>query len=226
MEKQNDKKPLEKSSHKLVKPHLGRIFLSRLFDIIICSIPTIVLSFLNPIHDWKTFLINIPISQTILFLYFILIPYFLKGNTLGKLIFNLRLKKEDESKIKLKDIFFREFYFLYIPLLFQIVVQIIMGIIIFTNSKDTDLNFVLKIINSIGYTFLAMWFIYIPLTIYLQKENISSIDLKLNTRVYYLEKILVFEKKEVNKKHVHLENEKPGKIDISEIDKIIGEENE
>ncbi|WP_339021044.1 RDD family protein [Spiroplasma endosymbiont of Atherix ibis] len=226
MEKQNNKSHLKKSSHKLVKPHLGRIFLSRLFDIIICSVPTIVLSFLNPIHDWKTFLINISISQVILFVYFILVPYFLKGNTLGKLIFNLRLKKEDQSKIKLKDILFREFYFLYIPLLFQIIVQIIMGIIIFTNSKETDLSFVLRIINSIGYTFLAIWFIYIPLTIYLQEENISSVDLKLNIRVYYLEKILIFEKKEIYKKHIHLENDRPGKVDVSEIDKIIGEENE
>ncbi|QHX36344.1 RDD family protein [Spiroplasma sp. BIUS-1] len=217
---------IEKSSHNLVKPHLGRIFFARLFDIIICSIPTLVLSMLNPIHNWETLLINIPVSQLILFAYFILIPYFLKGNTLGKLIFNLRLKKDDDTKIKMKEIFLREFYFLYIPLIFQITIQIIMGIVIFTNSQTEDLNFTLKIINNIGYVFLAMWFIYIPLTIYLQKENISAVDLKLKTRVYYLEKILIIEKKEKEKVHVHLKDDKPGKINLAEIEKLIGEKDE
>ncbi|WP_158499808.1 RDD family protein [Spiroplasma diminutum] len=205
---------------------MGRIFFARLFDIIICSIPTIILIFLNPIKSWQTLLINISISQILLFFYFVLLPYFSKGNTFGKFLFKLRLKKIKDSKLKLRDIFLREFYFLYIPLIFQLLSQTIMGIILFTSPHDSENGFLLKLINNISYTFLAIWFIYIPLTIYLQKENISAIDLKLGTRVFFLEKIIKNEKRESKNTHVHLQNDKPGKIDIKEIEKIIGEENE
>ncbi|WP_339034311.1 RDD family protein [Spiroplasma endosymbiont of Cantharis rufa] len=223
MTNQNNKKDF---SHNLVKPHLGRIFFARLFDIIICSIPTLLLSFLNPIHDLKSLLINIPVSQIVLFFYFVLLPYLCKGNTLGKLIFNLRLKKINNEKIRISEMFLRELYFLYVPLFFLLIIQIIMGVILFTTPKDSDNMILLKIINNIGYTFLAMWFIYIPLTIYLQKDNIASIDLKLKIRAYFLEKIVVVEKKYESINHIHLQKNRPGKIDLEEIKKITGEEDE
>ncbi|ALD66005.1 RDD family protein [Spiroplasma cantharicola] len=223
---QENQKDERDSFRNLVKPHLGRIFFARFFDIILCSIPTLLLSFLNPIHDLKSLLINIPISQIVLFFYFVFLPYFCKGNTLGKLIFNLRLKKSNYEKIKMSEIFFRELYFLYIPLFFLLIIQIIMGIILFTSPRDSNNMIILKIINNIGYAFLAMWFMYIPLTIYLQKDNISAIDLKLKTRVYYLEKIIIIEKNEQEFDHVHLQKNKPGKINLEEIKKIIGEEDE
>ncbi|WP_338985267.1 RDD family protein [Spiroplasma endosymbiont of Diplazon laetatorius] len=229
MAHQEEKNYIENSSHNLVKPHLGRIFFARLLDVVLCSVLPLVLAIIQPISNWQTFLINFSVSQLIIFSYFVLLPYFWKGNTLGKLILNLRLKKTNDEKIKMRDVFLREFYFLYIPLIFQIFVQIILGIIIYTTPKDEQnesTEFILKIINNIGYVFLAMWFIYIPLTIYLQKENLSAIDLKVKTKVFYLEKVLVITRIEKEKKHIHLQNDKPGKIDVKEIEKIIGEENE
>ncbi|AUM62346.1 RDD family protein [Spiroplasma monobiae] len=227
MTHQEEKNIIEKSSHNLVQPHLGRIFFARLFDLIVCSIPTLILTFLNPITDLKTLFINLPVSQIVLFIYFILLPYFWKGNTIGKLIFSLRLIKDNNKKIKMKEIFFREFYFLYIPLVIQLVIQLIIGLIIFTSDDPENiksLSFIVTTIRNIGFTFLAIWFIYIPITIYLQKEHISAVDLKLNTKVYYLEKVLIINKREKSKNHIHLQKDRPGNFDLEEIDKIIDQD--
>ncbi|AGR40792.1 RDD family protein [Spiroplasma taiwanense] len=228
-------KKQKNSSYNLVKPHLGRIFFARLFDLILCSIPNFILLFFYKISDWQSALINISVSQIFIFLYFVIIPFLLKGNTIGKKLFHLKLVNIQNQKIKISNIFLRELYFLYIPLLFQLVCQII-SIIIFANFSPGNNNqnengwTIANIIQNIGYTFCGIWFLYIPLTIYLQKDKLSSIDLKLKLRVFFLEKILVknqkvdIEGKKVN--HIHLENDLPGNVNIKEIEKLIGENNE
>lgn len=44
----------------------------------------------------------------ILLVYYILIPMFLKGQTIGKMVFRLKLVNEDSSEVDYKVLFFRE----------------------------------------------------------------------------------------------------------------------
>ncbi|QBQ07319.1 serine hydrolase [Spiroplasma gladiatoris] len=219
----------KKSNYKLSSsqewqiPHLGRIFFARLIDLTISSIPMIILLFLYKVEDWKSATIVTTLNITFLFLYFVLLPIFLKGNTIGKLILNLRLKKEN-LKINFWDIFCRETYFVFIPTLIQILFQIITLVVFITLNKDksdeTKGKESITLLQNISYLVYVCWYLYIIATIALQKKHQAAIDVKRKIIVKHKVKILKIEniKKEKEKKHSHLKDHKPGLINVDDIE--------
>ncbi|QEH61339.1 hypothetical protein SCHIN_v1c01410 [Spiroplasma chinense] len=211
------------------KPHLGRVFFARLFDTILASIPMIILIALYRASNWQSALIITSVNLTTLFLCFVLLPYFLKGNTLGKLMLNLRLVKKDDSKVTFWNILAREIYYVFIPVFIQLISQILI-IVIFVklnsdNSDELKGKEPLTLLQNLSYLLYTCWYLYICLTIALQKENQSSIDHKMKLWVRHVVKIdanLVKVKEE--KPHVHLKENRPGLIDIEQIDELFEDE--
>lgn len=206
---------------------LQRIFFARILDLILSCLPGFLIIFFITSHDWKSALILVSISFFVIFFYFILLAYWLKGNTIGKLIVRIRLIKKNKSKVTFKECFLRELYHLLCPFLFQLVMQII-AVIIFTflnsDGKSITYSTLGMVFVSLGNAFYLVWFFYVSFTIMIQQDHQSAIDCKL--KIY-----CVMQKKEVktkenlvvnlNKDHIHLEKKKPGQFDIKEIDKLL-----
>ncbi|QGS51550.1 serine hydrolase [Spiroplasma tabanidicola] len=211
------------SSQEWNVPHLGRIFFARLFDIVLSSIPMIILFFTYKAENWKTAVVVTSTNLIFLFFYFVVLTYFLKGNTIGKLIFNLRILKENK-KITFWDIFLREIYFTFIPIIIQIIFQIIIITVFWNINKDNNEKpqgkETIKLLQNISYLFYVCWYLYIIITISLQKQHQTGFDMKRKIFVKHKIKKLTELKKEklINKKHTHLKDDRPGLINLNELD--------
>ncbi|ASP27863.1 transmembrane protein [Spiroplasma corruscae] len=218
---------MEKSIRELEykTPAISILFLARLIDLLIASAPMLLIYIFYKIYDWQSLLIVFSIFNAIVFTYFVLIPYWLKGNTLGKLICNLRLIIYSKKRLFF-CIILREIYYLYIPLLFQLLTQII-ALLFFKyyrpgdNNIDTNGWKIAVMIKNIGNVFFAIWFFYLVITIYLNPNKRSAIDAKFNIKVLYISKKIKQDKVVVMNQEN--ENRGPGLFDMSKI--IIDKEN-
>lgn len=215
------------SSQNWVPAHLGRVFFARFFDIVISSVPMLIVFIFYRVVDSKTALIAVSSGLLTIFLYFNIVPLFFKGKTLAKLMFGLKIIHLENKKITFKILFIRELYFLYIPLLFQLLCQIaaVSIFLLFTSDGEENANLMASttsfILQRIGYAFYVGWFLYLLITIYLQVDHIAAIDLKLKIRV--LHTIKVYNEPNIKKEtHIHLENKKPGIINLEELNFIQG----
>ncbi|AOG60059.1 hypothetical protein SHELI_v1c01040 [Spiroplasma helicoides] len=207
----------------LKTPHLGRVFFARLFDLLFCSIPTIFLFFFYPSRDWSSAFVSVAVNLLVLFFYLVVLSFILKGNSFGKLIFNLRIKKSDEKKLLFRDVFYREIYYVFIPTFIQIFFQIII-ILVFqkvTNEgkRDEDAENLIILLQNLSYLFYFCWYLYICITIVLQKNHLSSIDIKRNTIILHKLKTIKINKKieEPNESHIHLDKNRPGIVDLNDL---------
>lgn len=221
------------ASKTYVKASLWRIFFARAFDLLLTSIPTTVMVILYRVSNWESAAIVSSVGLCTYLLFFMFLPYIFKGNTLGKLIFNIRLRKED-SKITFKDLFIRESYFLLIPWFVQFIAQIsIMLIVTYTdpgnNNPYQNGSFIALTIRNISYLFFMVWFIYIGVTIKLQEDNQAVVDMKRKIVVVEREaledrKTITKEEKEIitrERKHIHLSDIQPGNIGEDVLKEII-----
>lgn len=231
------KKENQDVNYKIVysKPSLWRIFAARFLDLMICSIPSIILILLYPAHDLISAVIVTVTNFFVIFIYFILLPFFLKGNTAAKWMLNLRMKNLEDKKITFKICFIRELYFLLIPLFFQIICQIIIIIIFnYTNPGNNDPlkngMIVGLFIQNISYLFFVIWFIYILITIKLQEDHQAAIDYKMKINIFHLTKkynqidVVDYKNNREKNLHIHLEDKQPGNIDENILKEIIEDE--
>ncbi|ATZ16632.1 RDD family protein [Entomoplasma freundtii] len=164
---------------------LGRIFLARIIDLILIAIPGFAIRFLVAIKpdQWHLLYLNLGLTISLTLLYFVILPFFQKGQTLGKLICGIRLKAKGKKQPSLWHLFLREVYFLFIPWLVAVGTQI--GAILIMKSATPlpsegiprEVKMAL-LLTQIGYLFYLAWFLYLVFSIKVQDDHQAIVDLK------------------------------------------------
>lgn len=173
-----------------------RVLFARIFDILISAIPGFVCAAVLKDHvvgNWVGATVNLSIGLGVIIFYFMVLPYFLGGNTLGKLIFGIRLKhKGTKPKVKFYMLAARETFFMLIPWVVALIFFII-ALVVMDQSHPDDpdqkgtSNTGAYIIYQLGYLFYFLWFFFLCITIKVQPEHQAGIDLKFNLFVVYKE---------------------------------------
>jgi uncharacterized RDD family membrane protein YckC len=220
----------EKFATDEMKPaSLTRIFFARLVDVIISCIPGVILGFFYHAHDWASAAILVTSSFALMFLYFILLAYWCRGNTIGKLMFGLRLIHLTGDKIGFREVLGREIYHVFIPWFFQLLTQIATVVVAQYLNPDGSIQTyvtVCIVLQNVGSLFYFVWFLYVGVTIKGQVDHQSAVDFRFKIYCVYHEydKVAKEEDKPVEN-HVHLEQNMPGAFDVNEIDKILEGDN-
>ncbi|QVK02639.1 RDD family protein [Mycoplasma mycoides] len=208
---------------------LWKVFFARLFDLLICSIPLIIMSFFlkTKTGDIISLVIKYLVSFLWTFFYFVILSFLLKGNSLSKKLFKIELKSLKTNKISFFQILIRETWFIFIPLFIGFISTLIFAFLLpvsFTKTQSWRISLSL-IIYQIGLVIVLFWFLGLMISIRLQTNHQSFIDIKLGLIVIGKQKII---KQEAivsnqiltrNDKHISL-NEQPGNFDLEFIDEL------
>ncbi|KNG79472.1 RDD family protein [Mycoplasma sp. HU2014] len=210
-----------------------KLLFARLFDLIIGSIPMILIDLLwkSQPGDVVILLARYLISLIWMFLYFVVLSWTLKGQSLSKKIFKLQLISLEKKPISFKDIFLRELVFIFIPFIIGMISTSIFALILPTNiSNDNKFRiFISAIIYQFGLIIIFFWWLAIAISIKFQKLHQANIDIKLKLIVVDKKQQQKIEKHDFNKmlkrdeKHISL-SDQPGNFDIDFIDEIRNEE--
>lgn len=207
---------------------LTRIFFARVIDLFISLVPGMFLTFFYHAHDVESAAIIVGSSFAILFFYFILLAYWCRGNTIGKLMLGLKITHPDGTKPKFREVLGREIYNVFVPWFLQLILQIIILVIAYQLNPDGSNKVYLTIcysLQNIESLFYLIWFMYVGFTIKAQADHQSAVDYKFQLfcrYVGYTKTKKVVEEKEI-KHHVHLDDNMPGNFDVNEIDKLLEE---
>ncbi|ARU92264.1 transmembrane protein [Spiroplasma clarkii] len=139
----------------------------------ITAIPSIILLIFYPVTDWVGAVVVTAVGLLVILLYFVTIPSFFAGMTLGKLILGLRLDRH-EKKIGFLALLARETYYLFIPSFILLICQITTIVVYSAMSKNQNISQeniseTLNLIQRIGYLIYVCWYLFVCVTIYLQK---------------------------------------------------------
>jgi len=220
-------KQVEKKQYKLAS--LTRITFARLFDLLLVSIFQFLVSFFvgTKSGDLTSLAIVMSSNLVILMVYFIGLPCLLHGNTLGKLIFNLRLKVQSEDqKVRWYMIFLREIYFWLTPWLISLIATIL-AIVILKGNQNDGFQFSANFIFNLGYLFFLFWYLFLALTIKIQKQHQSGIDLKFDLYVVNAKPLLKSEEKKVVSRQVydHISlTEMPGNFNDDNLKELVNDQ--
>ncbi|WP_434325662.1 RDD family protein [Mycoplasma leachii] len=224
--KTNDFK-LDINNYKLAS--LWKVFFARLFDLLICSIPLIIISIFFKIKtgDIVGLLAKYLVSFVWTFFYFVVLSFLLKGNSCCKKLFKIELKSLNTKKISFKQVLVREIWFIFIPLFIGFIFTIIFALLLPSNfvKKQAWRISLSLIIYQIGLVIVLFWFLGLMISIRLQTNHQSFIDIKLNLIVIEKQKTIVNRQIKSNKiltrndKHISL-NEQPGNFDLEFINEL------
>ncbi|AHI53503.1 hypothetical protein SSABA_v1c00910 [Spiroplasma sabaudiense Ar-1343] len=208
---------------------MTRIGFARIFDLLICSIPAMIATFFLPLQGWTSILASSMIAFVVLVSYFIVVPLFFHGNTIGKIIFRIKLKKA--SKITFLNIFLRESFFVILPWLISMLLKIgAFTIFSIGDSQNDNPNsngfWIAFAIGRLGDLFYLVWALFLFLTIKIQTNHQSGIDLRFG--IYAVKNIALEDRKDFVKsspteevgKHVHLQDNLPAKFSEDVIKEI------
>jgi len=165
---------------------LKRIAWARLFDILFVSLLQFIPAFFfnrHQVGNWQSMAVTVSAGLIILIAYFIILPLCCKGNTLGKLIFNLRLVQDNDQKPKWYMIISRELYFWFIPWALGVLLTSVSLILYQVNPENHALVATTKFLYNFGYVFFVLWYFFLAISIKLQKHHQASIDLKFHLHV-------------------------------------------
>ncbi|AVP49450.1 RDD family protein [Williamsoniiplasma luminosum] len=207
-----------------------RIFFARFFDLLILAIPWVILNatWKSTPGDWLPIIVLVTSSFLATIVYFVIIPYWTKGNTLGKLLFQIRLKQKGKGKPDFLPLLFRESYFLLIPWFLAFLFQVITILIFQSTTKDketADAIWMLVFLKNIGFLFYGLWLFFVGMSIKFQKNHQASVDLKYGVYVVYKEEFHGWSKPNKDKlitnqeTHVSLK-EQPGNFNEDQIEEI------
>ncbi|AVN61230.1 RDD family protein [Mesoplasma florum] len=175
-------------------PSLWKIFFARLTDLIISSLLFLILGFIfkDQAKEGNWIFLFIIFSAALIwnFSYFVLLPYFFNGKTVGKIIFRIKLVKFKASeKLKFKDIFERELWFILLPWCLLYLGNILFLFLMskYDKTKSSVYLDAGYIIYQLNYWIFLIWNIAIALSIKLQKNHQASVDMK-NKVIVVLEK--------------------------------------
>jgi len=162
---------------------LKQIAWARLFDIFLVSLFQFLPAYFfnrHQVGNWQSMGLTVGLGLIILISYFIILPLCLKGNTLGKLIFKLRLLQQNGQKPKWYMLVFRELYFWFIPWALGVLLTSVSLILYQTNPESKPLVATTKFLYNFGYVFFVLWYFFLAISIKLQKNHQSTIDLKFH----------------------------------------------
>ncbi|WP_026389571.1 RDD family protein [[Acholeplasma] multilocale] len=232
----------DKKTYRLA--NIYRVLFARLFDFILASLPGFIVGIiLKPgseanIENWSLMFATLGTNLAFLTLYFVIIPFFLNGNTLGKIIFRIKMVQEEDKKITFGALAAREAFFILIPWAVTLITQIIAFLIFKQVDVDQEnskaIYAVGVIIGQIGYLLFAGWLILIGLSIKVQDQQQSFIDIKFGIFVVNAiaeeDKVIIKKEKQDKKlsredKHISL-TEQPGNFNQEMIDEIYVSERE
>lgn len=224
--KTNDFK-LDINNYKLAS--LWKVFFARLFDLLICSIPLIIISIFLKIKtgDIIGLLTKYLVSFVWTFFYFVVLSFLLKGNSCCKKLFKIELKSLTTNKISFKQVLVREIWFIFIPLFIGFIFTIIFAFLLPSNfvKKQAWRISLSLIIYQIGLVIVLFWFLGLMVSIRLQANHQSFIDIKLGLIVIEKQKLIVNKDIKSNiiltrkDKHISL-NEQPGNFDLEFINEL------
>ncbi|EOA07388.1 Hypothetical protein, predicted transmembrane protein [Mycoplasma yeatsii 13926] len=210
-----------------------KLLFARLFDLIIGSIPMVLIDLLwkSQPGDVVILLTRYLISIIWMFLYFVVLTWTLKGQSLSKKIFKLQLISLEKKPITFKDIFLRELVFIFAPFLIGMISTTIFALILPVNiNNDNRFRiFISAIIYQFGLIIVFFWWLVIMISIKFQKLHQANIDIKLHLVVVYKKQQVKIQKHDFNKmlkrdeKHVSL-TDQPGNFDNDFIYEIQNEE--
>ncbi|AJM71669.1 RDD family protein [Mycoplasma yeatsii] len=210
-----------------------KLLFARLFDLIIGSIPMILIDLLwkSQPGDVVILLTRYLISIIWMFLYFVVLTWTLKGQSLSKKIFKLQLISLYKKPITFKDIFLRELVFIFAPFLIGMISTTIFALILPVNiNNDNRFRiFISAIIYQFGLIIVFFWWLVIMISIKFQKLHQANIDIKLHLVVVDKKQQIKIQKHDFNKmlkrdeKHVSL-TDQPGNFDNDFIYEIQNEE--
>lgn len=170
--------------------NIYRIMFARLFDLLLSAIPGIVINSVlmskpENIGNWPL-IIGVLVGTFVwTIIYFVILPLFFHGNTFGKLILNIRLKrKSGNKKISFWMLMIREAYFTFIPWLVVVIAQVI-AVAIMGNYQDETLNqspglIAASLVINLANIFYILWLSFVAVTIKIQQHHQASIDLKFH----------------------------------------------
>lgn len=209
---------------------LWRIIFARLTDLIISSLLFLILGFIfkNKANEGNWVFLFVIFSTALIwnFSYFVLLTYLLKGKTVGKIIFKIKLVKlKLNQKIKFMDIFSRELLFVIAPWCLLYVGNMLF-LFLMMKYEQTSKDIYLSsgyVIYQVNYWIFLIWNIAIALSIKMQKNHQDSIDIKHQILVVLEKpKALKIKHKLVRK---FVLKETPGKFDKDVLD-VIGNSDE
>ncbi|WP_424526857.1 RDD family protein [Spiroplasma endosymbiont of Glossina fuscipes fuscipes] len=220
--------------HPLARPL--RVIFVRFLDIILASLIPLVLTLTMNYWDaqrtvWAPIVV-IGITFLLFFCYFVLLPYFWDGKTVGKFLFQIKLVNTEE-KLKLGVIFSRELFIIFLPWFIVLLTNLSLNLIFHVNLGDlfrtTNKNPVTIIVIRIVTTTYFLWYLGLIFAVALNPNHQILFD-----RHFHLfnvkTKPIVKKQKKVSKKpitratqHVHLQKDQPGNISdevLKEIDEL------
>ncbi|ELL44447.1 hypothetical protein SMIPMB4A_v3c6960 [Spiroplasma melliferum IPMB4A] len=220
--------------HQLARP--VRVIFARFFDIILASLIPLALTLTMKYWDqartiWAPILV-IGITFVLFFLYFILIPYFWDGKTIGKFCFQIKLVTS-ETKLKLAVIFTRELFITFLPWFVVLLTNLSLNLIFKVSLSDlfraTNKNPIALIIIRTITTIYFLWYIGLIFGLVLNPNHQILFDRHFHLFTVKKNPISKKEPKEPKKlitrktKHIHLQENQPGNISdeiLKEIDEL------
>ncbi|AUF83814.1 RDD family protein [Mesoplasma syrphidae] len=211
-----------------------KVLFARLFDLFLASTPGFVLTFVFKIEpaQWALALGMLFASLLIMAVYFVLVPFLLKGNTIGKFLFKIRLVNY-EHKVSMKALISREAFFLFIPWVVMLVAQITAILLMGPYNEDKPINNSIfnlaKIIVNLSYLFYTLWLLFLCLEIKLQEQQRSFVDIKFGLYVVESKPKIAKAKKEFTRilkrseEHIAL-SDQPGNFDENVLKEIAVDE--
>ncbi|WP_425380313.1 RDD family protein [Spiroplasma endosymbiont of Stenodema calcarata] len=220
--------------HQLARPL--RVILIRFFDIIIASLIPLILTL--TMHYWdqnRTIwapIVVIGVTFLLFFCYFVLLPYFCDGRTVGKFLFQIKLVNT-EQKLTLAVIFTRELFITFLPWFVVLLTNLSLNLIFHINLGDlfrtTNKNPVAIIIIRIVTTTYFLWYLGLIFALILNPNHQILFDRYFHLFNVKTKPIVKKQKKSVKKpitrenQHIHLKKDQPGNISdeiLKEIDEL------
>ena len=229
----NIKKPDTTETYMIAKT--WKRIIARIFDMIFVSLIPLIIGLSmhysdNKSHQelWKLIIIFIT-NLIVIIIYFVIIPWKCKGQTFGKLIFQIRLINKKNQDFKLKQLFYRELFLVFIPLLLTTSIILFMkltfneNIATITINSNSALNSWLNILVRSVVSFDFAWYCGIMIVTKIDKYHQLFFDRYYKTFVIN-KKPLVNNKRKistsVNDSHIHLVYSQPGNINDDELENI------
>ncbi|WHQ37582.1 RDD family protein [Spiroplasma sp. SV19] len=220
--------------HQLARPL--RVILVRFFDIILASVLPLILTLTMNSWDaqrtvWAPIVV-IGVTFCLFFCYFVLLPYFWDGKTIGKFLFQIKLVNA-EQKLKLGVIFTRELFIIFLPWFIVLLTNLSLNLIFHVNLGDlfrtTNKNPTALIVIRIVTTIYFLWYLGLIFAVVLNPNHQILFDRHFHLFNVRTKPIVKKQKKAPKKtitrdtEHVHLRKDQPGNISdevLKEIDEL------
>lgn len=206
---------------------------ARIFDIFFVSIIPLVIGLV--IYDnnnvqapiWWTLMIVVIINFLTVVLYFVFIPWKCHGQTLGKLIFQIKLVKANNKNLTFWEVFYREIFLTLIPLLLMTLIILFLQLTfnekIVNIETNNPLNWWLNILIRTVISFDFAWYCGIMIVTKIDKYHQVFYDRRIN--IYTINKkavVLKIDSKPniINEPHIHLGYSQPGNISDEQLEDI------